>query len=58
VRGAVKAGETPEIVDNRRYFDDDGRIAMDLLSPPVVRELRYCRGIADLFERGLSGASV
>ena len=54
VTGAVKAGERPEIVYNRRYFDDDGRIVLDLLSPPSSENCVACHGIADLIKRGFS----
>jgi len=54
VVGAVKDGETPEIIYNKRFFDDDGRIVVDLLSPPSSENCVACHGIADLIKRGFS----
>jgi len=54
VTGSVKADETPEIIYNRRYFDDDGRIVVDLMSPPSSENCVSCHGIADLIKRGFS----
>lgn len=54
VAGVVRDGETPSVVYNRRFFDEDGRIVVDLASPPASDNCVFCHGRADLIKRGFS----
>ncbi len=54
VVGFVRNGETPKVVYNKRLFNDDGKIVLDLAYPPPSENCNFCHGIADAKKRGFS----
>jgi len=54
VSGSVKRGSTPEVVYNRRLFNEDGTITLKMSWPPPDDNCIYCHGAADVNKRGFS----
>lgn len=54
VDGAVKDGEVPSVTYNKRFFNDDGKIALKLEAVPNSKNCLYCHGPADMIKRGFS----
>lgn len=54
VTGFVKEGQTPKVVYNRRLFNEDGKIVLDLAYPPPAENCVFCHGMSDLKKRGFS----
>jgi Cytochrome c554 and c-prime len=54
VTGSVKENETIRITYNRRLFNEDGQIVVDLMSMPASENCVFCHGRADLLKRGFS----
>lgn len=54
VEGSVKAGETPKVVYNKRFFNDDGKIVFSLEAEPNSENCLFCHGPADMLKRGFS----
>jgi nitrate/TMAO reductase-like tetraheme cytochrome c subunit len=54
VNGAVKAGEAPNVVYNKRFFNDDGKIVFSLEAEPDSENCLFCHGPADMIKRGFS----
>ncbi len=54
VKGAVKDGENPRVVYNKRFFNEDGKIVLNLESEPESENCLYCHGPADMIKRGFS----
>ncbi|BCS98610.1 hypothetical protein DSLASN_42420 [Desulfoluna limicola] len=54
VEGAVRAGEKPSVVYNRRFFNEDGTVVIRMNSSPSSENCLFCHGLADLIKRGFS----
>ena len=54
VSGSVRLNQTPTITYNRRLFNEDGQIVVDLSSMPASENCVFCHGKADLLKRGFS----
>jgi len=54
VSGFVKEGQTPTVVYNKRLFNDDGKIVLDLAYPPPAENCNFCHSMSDLKKRGFS----
>ncbi len=58
VHGAVKRGEAPTVVYNRRFFNEDGSISLDMSWPPPDENCVFCHGQSDARKRGFSWDDV
>ena len=54
VEGSVKRGRTPTVTYNKRYFNADGTISLDMSWPPPDENCMFCHGNAGLKKRGFS----
>jgi formate dehydrogenase gamma subunit len=54
VSGYVREGQTPTVVYNKRLFNEDGKIFLDLSYPPPSENCTFCHGVADARKRGFS----
>jgi len=54
VEGAVKRGQEPEVIYNRRFFNEDGSITLDISWPPPDDNCVFCHGQSDVRKRGFS----
>ncbi|MBM4289014.1 MAG: formate dehydrogenase subunit gamma [Deltaproteobacteria bacterium] len=54
VVGLVKEGQEPRVFYNRRLFNEDGKIVLDLAYPPPSENCNFCHGISDAKKRGFS----
>lgn len=54
VHGAVTSDEVPKVVYERRLFNEDGTITLDLSWPPPDQNCMYCHGTSDVRKRGFS----
>ena len=54
VSGAVKADQQPKVVYNKRLFNEDGKIVIDLSYPPPAENCVFCHGMSDVKKRGFS----
>ncbi len=54
VQGFVRDGQAPRVSYNRRLFNDDGKIALDLAYPPPAQNCLFCHSISDVKKRGFS----
>jgi hypothetical protein len=52
VDGAVKEGQAPRIVYNKRLFNEDGRIVLAIRRKPAAENCLLCHGSIDLAKRG------
>jgi nitrate/TMAO reductase-like tetraheme cytochrome c subunit len=52
VNGAVKDGKKPKVIYNKRFFNEDGRIALDIKRKPEAENCLLCHGFIDLAKRG------
>ena len=58
VKGAVAAGETPELIYNKRFFNDDGTVVLDVSWPPPDSNCLNCHSKSDVKKRGFSWNDV
>jgi len=54
VKGNVKEGQSPTVVYNKRLFNEDGKIVLDLAYPPPAENCVFCHGMSDMKKRGFS----
>ncbi|MEJ2093157.1 MAG: formate dehydrogenase subunit gamma [Syntrophobacterales bacterium] len=54
VQGFVRAGQKPAVTYNKRLFNDDGKIVLNLAYPPPAQNCVFCHGISDVKKRGFS----
>ncbi len=54
VRGAVRRGQTPEMLYETRLFNRDGTLTLDMSWPPPDDNCVYCHGRSDVKKRGFS----
>lgn len=54
VNGSVRENRPPGVTYNRRLFNEDGQIVLDLSSDPLSENCVFCHGKADLLKRGFS----
>ena len=54
VSGAVNDGLQPKVTYNKRLFNEDGKIVLDLSYPPPAENCVFCHGISDVKKRGFS----
>ncbi len=54
VTGTVKDGQQPAVVYNKRLFNEDGKIALDLSYPPPSENCAACHAMSDAKKRGWS----
>ena len=52
VVGAVKDGETPKVIYNKRFFNEDGQIALSIKRKPEAQNCLLCHGSIDMAKRG------
>jgi len=54
VAGAVANGETPKVKYNKRFFNDDGTVVLNLSWPPPDENCAFCHSRSDVKKRGFS----
>ncbi|MBU0983536.1 MAG: hypothetical protein KKA42_06675, partial [candidate division Zixibacteria bacterium] len=54
VEGAVKKGDEPVVTYNKRFFNADGSISLDMSWPPPDENCVFCHGQSDAKKRGFS----
>lgn len=54
VEGAVVDGDTPTVLYERRLFNADGSITLEMSWPPPDDNCMYCHGTSDVRKRGFS----
>jgi formate dehydrogenase gamma subunit len=54
VQGFVRDGQAPKVSYNKRLFNEDGKIVLDLAYPPPAQNCVFCHGISDVKKRGFS----
>jgi formate dehydrogenase gamma subunit len=54
VTGKVKDGAQPKVTYNKRLFNEDGKIVLDLTGPPPSENCVFCHGMSDSKKRGFS----
>jgi nitrate/TMAO reductase-like tetraheme cytochrome c subunit len=54
VLGTVADGDAPTVVYNKRFFNDDGKIAISMKPSPDSENCLFCHGKADMLKRGFS----
>ena len=54
VSGLVKDGQQPKVVYNKRLFNEDGKIVLNLAYPPPAENCVFCHGMSDMKKRGFS----
>ena len=54
VSGSVKYGSTPKVQYNKKYFNEDGTLSLDVSWPPPSENCVFCHGTADEKKRGFS----
>jgi formate dehydrogenase gamma subunit len=54
VQGSVAAGDTPTVLYEKRRFNADGTITLDMSWPPPDENCVYCHGRSDVRKRGFS----
>jgi formate dehydrogenase gamma subunit len=54
VTGNVKENQTPTVVYNKRLFNEDGKIVLDLAWPPPSTNCNFCHSMSDVKKRGFS----
>ncbi|GBC60315.1 hypothetical protein DENIS_1266 [Desulfonema ishimotonii] len=54
VIGSVNNDETPRVIYNKRLFNADGKLVIDISYPPKSDNCVNCHGLADLIKRGFS----
>jgi formate dehydrogenase gamma subunit len=54
VDGSVVSGDTPTVLYEKRLFNADGTITLDMSWPPPDENCMYCHGSSDVRKRGFS----
>jgi formate dehydrogenase gamma subunit len=54
VAGTIREGQAPKVVYNKRLFNEDGKIQLDLSGPPPSENCTFCHSFADMRKRGFS----
>ncbi len=54
VTGFVREGQEPKVVYNKRLFNEDGKIVLDLSDPPPSENCNFCHSMSDVKKRGFS----
>ncbi len=54
VAGFVKDGQTPTVIYNKRLFNEDGKLLLDLSYPPPSENCLACHAMSDSKKRGFS----
>ena len=54
VTGFVKEDQQPKVIYNKRLFNEDGKIVLDLAYPPPPENCNFCHGMSDSKKRGFS----
>lgn len=54
VTGFVKDGQPPQVRYNKRLFNEDGKIVLDLSYPPPSENCLFCHSMSDSKKRGFS----
>jgi len=54
VAGFVREGQTPAVQYNKRLFNEDGKIMLDLSYPPPSENCAFCHSFSDARKRGFS----
>jgi formate dehydrogenase gamma subunit len=54
VTGTIREGQTPKVVYNKRLFNEDGKIKLDLSDPPPSENCTFCHSFSDMRKRGFS----
>ena len=54
VTGTVREGQQPTVVYNKRLFNEDGKISLDLSYPPPSENCAACHALSDAKKRGWS----
>ncbi len=54
VEGAVRRGQEPEVLYEKRLFNADGTITLEMSWPPPDENCEYCHGTSDVKKRGFS----
>jgi formate dehydrogenase gamma subunit len=58
VEGSVARGDEPTVVYNKRFFNANGTISLDMSWPPPDDNCMYCHGSSDVKKRGFSWNDV
>jgi formate dehydrogenase gamma subunit len=53
-KGFVRDGQQPMVVYNKRLFNEDGKIVLDLADPPRSENCMACHAMAEAKKRGFS----
>lgn len=54
VTGTIREGQVPQVVYNKRFFNEDGKIQLDISGPPPSENCTFCHSFADMRKRGFS----
>jgi len=54
VTGFVREGQTPAVQYNKRLFNEDGKIYLELSGPPPSENCTFCHSFSDMRKRGFS----
>ncbi len=54
VTGFIREGAQPQVVYNKRLFNEDGKIVLDMTDPPPAENCNFCHSMSDLKKRGFS----
>lgn len=54
IEGSVKRGDEPTVTYNKRFFNEDGSIDLDVSWPPPDDNCVFCHGQSDVRKRGFS----
>ncbi|HOP05919.1 MAG TPA: formate dehydrogenase subunit gamma [candidate division Zixibacteria bacterium] len=54
VSGSVKSGREPRVTYNKRFFNDDGTITLDMSGPPPSDNCVFCHGASAVSKRGFT----
>jgi formate dehydrogenase gamma subunit len=54
VEGSVKRNQEPTVAYNKRLFNEDGSITLNMSWPPPDDNCMYCHGSSDIKKRGFS----
>ncbi len=54
IEGSVNSGQEPTVIYNKRFFNEDGSITLDMSWPPPDDNCMFCHGQSDVRKRGFS----